>query len=181
MKQQTTKKLFAFIITAMMFSVMPVLVKAQKKCPDGNCPTGQVCFGGYCVKSGGCPGNQVPVLYSCGTRSAPRLCVKCEPPGHVAKHQAEGWKTPASETTLTNIYYFGSQPAAISFSLDKPEKISAKIFDMTGQLVKTFADQFFEEGEHSIEWNTTGVNEGVYTLQLQSAPFSHMEKLVVMK
>ena len=75
----------------------------------------------------------------------------------------------------------GSRSATISFSLQQKENIGVKIFDATGRLVKTFAAQFFDEGEHSIEWNTTGVIEGVYTLKLQSVPISQVEKLIVSK
>jgi hypothetical protein len=118
MKIQTIKKLFAFIITIVMFSFMPALVNAQR-CGDwmgGGCRKGYICLYGYCVKfHGGGNGNGL-----------------------------------VNETTLTNIYFSGSQAAAISFSLDKLEKISAKIFDMTGQLVKTLADKIFEQGEHKL-------------------------------
>lgn len=36
MSNQTPKKLFVFIIAIMMFSAMPALVNAQKKCINGN-------------------------------------------------------------------------------------------------------------------------------------------------
>lgn len=63
MKMQIPKKLFAFIITVMMFSVMPALVNAQRKCPDGSCPKGYICSSGYCVKSGGWG---TPICPRCG-------------------------------------------------------------------------------------------------------------------
>jgi flagellar hook assembly protein FlgD len=91
-------------------------------------------------------------------------------------------KNDADNIFLVSVY---SNPASksttISFSLQQSENISINIFDVTGQLVKTFVDQIFEKGEHSLEWNTVGIHEGVYSVQLQSSTISQMEKLVVTK
>ena len=147
MKPQTTKKLFAFILSTMMFFIMPVLVNAQKNCTDGNCPKGQICSNGYCIKSGG--GG-----WTCGRGGC--------------------WKT-----TVTNNP--GSQPAAISFSIDKPEKISVKIFDMTGRLMKKLADKTFEQGEHKLQWDAAGVNAGIYIVQFNVGAYSESKKIAVIK
>ena len=50
---------------------------------------------------------------------------------------------------------------------------------MNGRLIKTLADNIFEEGEHLIKWNVEEVNAGIYFLQVQSEEFSKMEKLIV--
>lgn len=164
MQKRLLKRLFAFNITVMMFSVMPALVNAQKKCPDGNCPKGQICVNGTCVKSGGGNGGG-GTLCNCFVRPIPFEC------GQIC-----GWRT-----TLTTIYYSGSQPATVSFSLDKPEKISAKIFDMTGQLVKTLADKIFEKGEHKLQWDPAGVNAGIYIVQFNTSSYSETKKISVIK
>lgn len=145
MKPQLTKKLFAFILSTMMFSIMPVLVNAQKNCTDGKCPKGQICYNGYCVKFGGWGG--------CTTRAC-------------------GWKT---------IYNSGSQSAVISFSLEKPEKLSVKIFDMTGRFMKTLADKVFEQGEHQLQWDAAGVNAGIYIVQLNDGTYREAKKIAVIK
>lgn len=72
-----------------------------------------------------------------------------------------------------------SNSTTISFSLAQSEKVSLKIFDLNRRLIKTLADNVFEEGEHSIEWNAEKVNAGIYFLQVQSAEFSKTEKLIV--
>ena len=145
MKRQSTKKYVAFIIAIMMFSIMPVLVNAQKKCPDGNCPKGQICSNGNCVKYGGWGG--------CTTRAC-------------------GWKT---------IYYAGSQSATISFYMDQAEKLSVKIFDMTGRLMKTLGDKIFEQGEHQLQWDAAGVNAGIYIVQFNNGTYRETEKISVIK
>ena len=146
MKALLTKKLFASIITVMMFSILPALVNAQKKCTDGKCPNGQICSNGYCVKYGG---GGWPCFRPCG-----------------------GWYT---------IYYSGSQSATISFFLDKPEKISVKIFNMTGRLVKTLTDKILEQGEHQLQWDAAGVNAGVYIVQFNTGTYSETQKISVLK
>ncbi len=159
MKIQTTKKFFAFIITILIFSVMPTLVNAQKKCPDGNCPKGQVCVNGVCTKSGG------GTICNCFIRPIPFEC------GQIC-----GWKT-----TLTNIYYSGSQSTTISFSLEQAEKLSVKIFDMTGRLVTTLADKMFEQGEHKLQWDAAGVIAGIYIVQFNTSAYSETKKISVIK
>jgi len=51
MKKQFLKKLFAFIIAIMMFSVTPKIVNAQRCGLDfGSCPKNYICLNGFCVK-----------------------------------------------------------------------------------------------------------------------------------
>lgn len=141
MEKQSLKKIFAFILTMMIFSIIPETTNAQKKCLDGNCPRGFYCSDGHCIKLWTGP-----------------VCPHCP------------WNI---------IYSYGSQAAAISFSLDKPEKISVKIFDMTGRLVKTLADKSFEQGVHELQWDAAGVNAGIYIVQLITGSYRETKKISV--
>jgi hypothetical protein len=55
MKPQSVQKLFAFIITVMMFFILPELASAQKTEPANaekkckGCPRGYFCYHGHCV------------------------------------------------------------------------------------------------------------------------------------
>ncbi|MBK8845918.1 MAG: T9SS type A sorting domain-containing protein [Bacteroidetes bacterium] len=69
----------------------------------------------------------------------------------------------------------------ISFSLEQSQKVSLKVVDLNGRLVKTLTAQVFEEGEHSVVWNVEEVNAGIYFLQVQTADYLKTEKLVVTK
>jgi hypothetical protein len=165
MKPKTTKKLCAFIITVMMFSVMPALVNAQKKCPNGHCPKGYICFGGYCVESlpGGCNCFVRPISAAC----APTC-------GFLAG------KTPANDLLSIS----GIDSTAISLELIESQNVSLKIYDITGRLIKTLADEKMEEGNHQIEWNKTDeagntVSAGIYILQFDTANTSETRKLSV--
>src|SRR6266496_2377580 len=51
MKLQIAKKLFAFTITVMMFSIVTESASAQKKC-NQHCPKGYTCVNGYCELTG---------------------------------------------------------------------------------------------------------------------------------
>jgi len=149
MNKQSLKKYVGFIIALMMFSVLPALVNAQKKCPDGtNCPKGYFCSDGLCVRFW-----------------TPPICHRCP------------WNL---------IYNYDSQSATILLSLDKPEKISVKIFGMTGRLVKTLADSKMSEGYHKIEWDAkdeTGnaVQAGVYFLKMEEGNYTEAKKIFIVK
>ncbi|MEP7170891.1 MAG: T9SS type A sorting domain-containing protein, partial [Bacteroidota bacterium] len=74
-----------------------------------------------------------------------------------------------------------SSSTTISFSLNELQNVSLKVFDLNGRLIKTLADNIFEEGEHSIEWKAENVNAGIYFLQVQTAEYSKTEKLIFTK
>jgi Secretion system C-terminal sorting domain len=69
----------------------------------------------------------------------------------------------------------------VSFSVDQSQKVSLRIFDMSGRLVTTLADASFEEGEYEIVWNAANVNAGIYFLQVQSEENFETIKLAVTK
>ena len=78
-------------------------------------------------------------------------------------------------------FFSDSKSAGISFSLAKPEKISAKIFEMTGRLVKTLADKTFEPGDHELKWDAAGANAGIYMVQFNADSYNEMKKICVLK
>jgi hypothetical protein len=107
------------------------------------------------IKGGSCNCNKRPISFSCG-----QIC---------------GWRT----TTVTNTP--GSQSVTISLFLQQAEKLSVKIFDMTGLLVKTLADKIFDQGEHQLQWDADGINAGIYIVQFSTGTYSETKKIVVVK
>ena len=74
-----------------------------------------------------------------------------------------------------------STSTVISFTLPQSQKVSIKICDMNGRIIKTIADARFEAGQHELQWNATQVNAGTYVLQFNAGTYSEIKKLVVIK
>ena len=74
-----------------------------------------------------------------------------------------------------------SNSTTISFSLAQSEKVSVKIFNETGRLVKILVDESMKEGKHSVVWNIEDKNEGFYLLKFDSENCSKSNKLMVIK
>ena len=90
-----------------------------------------------------------------------------------------------TESNLSNEVAIFPNPVTntttISFSLSQSQKVSLKIFDVSGRLVSTLADKIFEAGENELVWNADEVNAGIYFLQFQSAENLQTEKWIVTK
>ncbi len=71
--------------------------------------------------------------------------------------------------------------ANISFFLDRPEKVSVKIFDITGRQVKGLVEKIFPQGENQVQWNTSGIQAGMYFLKIDAGVYSNTKKIWVIK
>jgi hypothetical protein len=165
MKNQLSKRLFAFILTIMMFTGIIHLADAQTLCPGklALCRTG------------------------CGF-----ICIKCVSNGSVQYYLNQGWhrcygprlserETVQDENTITIFPNPVLNSTNISFSLQQAENVSLKIFDLNGRLIQTIADNIFQEGENEVVWNADDLNAGVYFLQFQSAEYLQIKKVIVTK
>jgi hypothetical protein len=74
-----------------------------------------------------------------------------------------------------------SSATTISFSLPQQEKVSLKIFEMTGRLVQSFPEAEFIAGIHQIKWNPTKPKNGIYILKMRAGNYLETKKLVVVK
>ena len=75
-------------------------------------------------------------------------------------------------------------PALVRFSLDAPTRVTLRIFDASGRLVRTLADDRFPEGVTGITWDArndggTPVPGGLYFLSLATPERSMSGKVVV--
>ena len=153
MKSSSTKKLFAFIITAMLFSTIPQLAGAQKNKP---CPQGykEECY--YYIDPWSARGT--------------RICL-CVPNGN------------GKNATYNSI---SDQSIATNFELEHPLIVSIKIYDATGRLIKTLANNAMQIDPHQIKWNAKDENEnpvgsGVYLLKMQAGNYVETKKISVLK
>ena len=76
-----------------------------------------------------------------------------------------------------------SSSTTISFSLSQPEKVSVKIFDMAGRLVKILANTEMQAGRHQLEWNTANenINAGIYFLKIETKEYAETKNVVIVK
>lgn len=69
----------------------------------------------------------------------------------------------------------------ISFSLPDRQAISIKVYDALGCEIKTLVDEIKEAGEHSITFNASDLNSGIYFYVMRSSGFVETKKLIVVK
>ena len=74
-----------------------------------------------------------------------------------------------------------------SFTLPLDKRVSVRIYDMTGRLVRTLInDEFYAQGTHAVEWNGLGdgglaVASGQYIYTLEWGQFRHARRMVLVK
>ena len=69
----------------------------------------------------------------------------------------------------------------IPFTLPEAGNVVIKIYAVNGAEVATLVDGNYTAGEHAVEWNASGMANGVYLCRLTSGKFTETHKLTVMK
>jgi hypothetical protein len=76
----------------------------------------------------------------------------------------------------------------LRFALPEASEVQLVIFNVLGQVVKTFADGMQEAGYHEVEWNASNVASGLYFYRLDatsvsdpSKRFSQIRKMVLIR
>ncbi|HEV8284523.1 MAG TPA: T9SS type A sorting domain-containing protein [Chitinophagaceae bacterium] len=76
-----------------------------------------------------------------------------------------------------------SSSTTISFSLAQREKVSIKLFDVSGKLVKTIIENVMSGGNHQIRWminlKEDFINSGIYFVKLTAGNNSETSKLII--
>lgn len=73
-----------------------------------------------------------------------------------------------------------SQNARIYFRLQKGTQVQLEVFDVWGKKLTTIQQQWFEAGNHTIEWSPTGIltSAGAYLIRLKTAQQINTRKIV---
>ncbi|MGX7666376.1 T9SS type A sorting domain-containing protein [Flavobacterium pedocola] len=71
-----------------------------------------------------------------------------------------------------------SGTATVSFTLNESEKVSLRIFDLNGRVVKNISENVLAAGSHLITFDGEQLNSGIYLLQLKGQSFSNTQKMV---
>jgi len=69
----------------------------------------------------------------------------------------------------------------IKYKVSEPGLVSLKVFNAMGTEVASLVNEKKPKGDYSVEWNATGLADGIYLCRLQSATFSETKKLVLQK
>jgi hypothetical protein len=93
---------------------------------------------------------------------------------------------PTSFTLLQNYPNPFNPETHIDFSVPMDEKISLKIYNIRGQLVKTLMDEEVKAGEHTVKWDGTNqdnqkVASGIYLYRLASQAYTETRRMVLVK
>lgn len=70
---------------------------------------------------------------------------------------------------------------AISFSIPKSGEVRIVLFDVLGRKIDIILEGYKTVGEHSIKYNASNLNSGVYFYQLTSGDFKETRKLLLLK
>ena len=68
----------------------------------------------------------------------------------------------------------------IEFYLPNPDFVTLSIYDITGKHLKTILSKKLSKGDHKINWNAEGLNEGIYFIRLEIKTSSIVQKVVIM-
>ena len=69
----------------------------------------------------------------------------------------------------------------IKFSLPEAANVKLTIFNILGQEVKTLVNEFKEVGVHTINFNSDGIDSGVYIYRIEAGSFTQTRKMTLIK
>jgi len=69
----------------------------------------------------------------------------------------------------------------ISFSMPHGSKVTIKIYDILGKLVKTLVDEFKDAGYYSVGFDAMNLASGVYFYRFESPNYTQSKKMVLVK
>jgi hypothetical protein len=69
----------------------------------------------------------------------------------------------------------------IKFSIPQSSNVTLKIFNTLGQEVKTLLNQKLESGVHTINFDASKMNSGVYFYRLDAGSFSEVRKMTLIR
>ncbi|MCP3681843.1 MAG: T9SS type A sorting domain-containing protein [bacterium] len=107
--------------------------------------------------------------------------------GGAQSWDAFGWGDETRDDGLQKSKLLGSFPnpfnaqAKISFYLQKPGNASLKIYNIAGQLVKEFKNDYSDAGVYSITWDASSVASGIYFYKLSVGDQVFKKKMMLLK
>ncbi len=88
----------------------------------------------------------------------------------------------SKEFELSQNYPNPFNPATtIRFSLPEAGNVKLILYNILGQEIKTLINEFKESGVHSINFNASDLNSGLYIYKLESGSFTQTRKMTLLK
>jgi hypothetical protein len=100
----------------------------------------------------------------------------------VGKSNIKNEKIIPKEFSLSQNYPNPFNPTTkINYSLPQGVKVSIKVYDILGRLVKELVNEFKEAGNHTVTFDGTNYASGVYFYRIEADKFSAVKKMVLVK
>jgi len=85
-------------------------------------------------------------------------------------------------TSLSQNYPNPFNPATeINFSLAKAAKVNITVYNAKGEMVKSLVNSNLSAGYHSVNFNASGLNSGVYIYKMTTQENSFTRKMIIVK
>jgi predicted outer membrane repeat protein len=91
------------------------------------------------------------------------------------------WKDPVSESEIRCYPNPFSNQTTIEFTIPESELVTLSIYDITGKRLETILSKKLPKGNHKINWNAEGLNEGIYFIQLETDGAVQVQKALIIK
>lgn len=88
---------------------------------------------------------------------------------------------PDKTALLTNYPNPFNASTVIRFNLQSRGNVSLKIYDILGREITTLVNQSMEAGHHSVTFDGSGINSGIYFCTMQTSDYSENRKLLLLK
>ncbi|MBN2010931.1 T9SS type A sorting domain-containing protein [candidate division KSB1 bacterium] len=69
----------------------------------------------------------------------------------------------------------------LRFMLPKPDHVSLKIYNLTGEQIATIVECNYPVGEYNFQWSAEGFANGIYLYRIVTSEFTQTRKLIVQK
>jgi uncharacterized delta-60 repeat protein len=88
---------------------------------------------------------------------------------------------PADFSLLTNYPNPFNPVTTIRYQLPQSGWTIVKVFDLAGQEIQTLVDGSQAQGEHQVEFDASGLSNGIYFCRLSAPGFTATQKMILMK
>jgi len=139
--------------------------------------------------SNGFPSNSVfyKRYYSAGFQTSTGVTLNIYP--NIAAHITNVTNSGINEVKNSNLIASAVYPnpatingiATLEFNLKSSSKVSVEIYNLMGQLVKTVANKNFDSGVNTLDMNLSGMNAGVYFVDVNVNGVSQTKKLTIVQ